>query len=668
MKFFSAVALCLILLLGSFSGCLGESADEETPQDETMPSTGDESNPPQDETVPSTDGDGENPQDDSTTPTDDSTTPVDDSDENSSGIVCPDGSAGTLDWGVVTCVQPDVFRASDVSQETENLTLEWYQIAANEWGNYGPVEIYIVGDDIDAARELEDHYCERHKALDDKWNEEWDCANENYQIFTHYVEEGGAAIGTQKRSDLDYDFSLMIMSAKYPGPDEEDYKPVTIHEYFHIFQHAHISDECVNDDRYVCERDAKMGGKDTPWFSEGGAEFMAQLLYSRQPGMESNALRDAMERKLMNSLDGYQAQDIALDELTYSSEVNVYGIGSWFIAYLIHNEGEEAFVDGFYGDLDELGFDASFEKNFNSTRDEYIASFNAFLEQPIEDILSIIPIGEEEPSEPVSCSEGETPLVSLTPGVSERTLMQEIDGEDVSRSYLIHAPQTIDVSQCYPLLFVLHGNGGEPDGFQYQYEDMVNAGEFVGIYPAGHERSWNLGREASTANDTEFLEAVADSLLSFENLNNERRYVFGFSNGAGMAHTLGTESSYFSAFAAVVTSLTTENIPASGSGNPSVLQILGEDDDLIPYEGGEGVAGHVFLSGDESARTWAEHNGCTMDAVNTTLNDGSVRTAYTGCIGGGEVVNYKVANAGHDISSEFEGGLAALMWNFVSRF
>ena len=93
-----------------------------------------------------------------------------------------------------------------------------------------------------------------------------------------------------------------------------------------------------------------------------------------------------------------------------------------------------------------------------------------------------------------------------------------------------------------------------------------------------------------------------------------------------------------SVFAAAVTSLTTEDIPANSSGNPSVLLILGEDDDLIPYEGGEGVAGYVFLSGDES-----------------------VRTVYTGCIDADEVVNYKVANAGHDLSSEFEGGHAALM-------
>ena len=75
-----------------------------------------------------------------------------------------------------------------------------------------------------------------------------------------------------------------------------------------------------------------------------------------------------MRWKLEASLEGYKDQDLRLDELSYDSDVGVYDIGSWFIAYLIHNEGESAFLDGFHDDLNELGFNASFEKNFNKTR------------------------------------------------------------------------------------------------------------------------------------------------------------------------------------------------------------------------------------------------------------------------------------------------------------
>ena len=306
---------------------------------------------------------------------------------------CVDNETTVVEWGVATCVAPDVFAASDVSQATIELTLEWYGLGSESWGNYGPVEIYIIGQDRDAARALEEDYCTRHKALDPSWREEWDCANQNYEIFTHYTSDGGAAVSTLKRNYLDYDFMMLIVSAKYPGPEEEDYKPVVLHETFHIYQHAHISDECSGDSREDCGRDDKNGGKDKPWFAEGGAEFMAQSLYAKQPGVRENYLREIMERKL-NTLDAYHAQDTRLEDLTYSDPVNAYDIGTWFIAYLIHHEGEETFRVDFYRDLDTLGFDAAFEQHFGKTPRAYVDEFDLFSNQPREELLAIIPAGE----------------------------------------------------------------------------------------------------------------------------------------------------------------------------------------------------------------------------------------------------------------------------------
>ena len=134
-----------------------------------------------------------------------------------------------------------------------------------------------------------------------------------------------------------------------------------------------------------------MGGEGKPWFAEGGAEFMAQSLYSEQDGVGENYLREVMQRKLEMSQDGYNAQDVPLDQLGFDSQVNVYDVGSWFVAYLIHHEGEDAFVNGFYGDLDELGFNAAFEKNFNATKSEYLAEFETFYSQPAEDVMALFP-------------------------------------------------------------------------------------------------------------------------------------------------------------------------------------------------------------------------------------------------------------------------------------
>ena len=372
-----AVFMCITFLMAPLSGCFGTTEDAVTDNNSSENDTTlDES------TIV---------EQNETTPAEPESTPYD--------IICPDGSNETIQWGVITCAEPTVFKAADVSNETVNLTLEWYGIAAEEWGNYGPVELFIIGEDVDAAKDLEDLFCERHMALDDNWNEQWDCANENYQIFSHYPEEGGAAISTFKRTYIEYDFMMMIMSAKYPGPEEQDYKPVTLHEYFHIFQHSHISDECTADSRDACERDAKMGGEGKPWFSEGGAEYMAQSLYAKQDGVPENYLRETMQHKLDMSHEGYNAQNESLDQLGYDAEVNVYDVGCWFIAYLLHHEGVEAFLNGFYGDLDNLGFDAAFENNFNATKSEYLADFDAFFSQPAEDVMLLFPEASSDNNE-----------------------------------------------------------------------------------------------------------------------------------------------------------------------------------------------------------------------------------------------------------------------------
>ena len=95
-------------------------------------------------------------------------------------------------------------------------------------------------------------------------------------------------------------------------------------------------------------------------------------------------------------------------------------------------------------------------------------------------------------------------------GVSELALTQEVDGKTVSRRVFIHAPAEglRDGASC-PVLFCLHGNGTNAppsappphSGFLRNYGPLVERGEFVGVYPEGLQRSWNLGPEASNADD-----------------------------------------------------------------------------------------------------------------------------------------------------------------------
>jgi len=288
-------------------------------------------------------------------------------------------------------------------------------------------------------------------------------------------------------------------------------------------------------------------------------------------------------------------------------------------------------------------------------------------------------IGNTTPTPTPIVTPDETPtdcfdsnLRAPPPGVTEFIIEQKFEGETIKRRYLVHTPKKLDPTKCYPLLFALHGIGGVPDRYPNKFSDLVENHEFVGIYPAGYKKRWNLGKVTSHPNDIQFLEMLADDLRSFRNLDHDRRYVHGRSNGAGMAHTLGGDSDYFRAFSALVASLTTDNLPTEPTRQPAVLQILGENDELIPYKGGRGVANRIFLSGDRSAKTWAQHNECNMEPEITKQSIGSyevVRTKYSECANNGEVVSYMVAEVGHGIPADRQGWLdfSILIWDFLSR-
>ena len=100
-----------------------------------------------------------------------------------------------------------------------------------------------------------------------------------------------------------------------------------------------------------------------------------------------------MKRKLKKSLNRYKSEyNMDLKSITYKKHKNIaYDIGSWFIAYLYSKEGEEKHKNNFYKDLDKLGFEGSFVKNFGKSSDEYIEEFNKFITKPWSQIQKVLP-------------------------------------------------------------------------------------------------------------------------------------------------------------------------------------------------------------------------------------------------------------------------------------
>ncbi|MBN1201061.1 MAG: hypothetical protein JXJ20_04320 [Anaerolineae bacterium] len=235
-----------------------------------------------------------------------------------------------------------------------------------------------------------------------------------------------------------------------------------------------------------------------------------------------------------------------------------------------------------------------------------------------------------------------------------------------ARSYTLYVPPTYDPAEAAPLVVALHGKGGIGAGFAYYLDLNQTAQEhdFIAVYPDGAGNMWNYVRgstqyEDSGIDDTAFLSALIDDLALDLNIDRQRVYVTGFSNGGFMVHRLACEASgVYAAFAPIGSTLATELMPMCEQARPLPILIMhGTADDNIMW----GTVYHgdtpVSLSVPDTVLYWAVHNSCDPELTDYTIlpqkglsPDTSVyRYTFGGCADGSDVLFYAVEGGGHDL-------------------
>ena len=243
-------------------------------------------------------------------------------------------------------------------------------------------------------------------------------------------------------------------------------------------------------------------------------------------------------------------------------------------------------------------------------------------------------------------------------------IQQNVIGVLELRPVIIQTELNINSNKLYPVVFGLHGNGGTNTGFLNRLKRFTDDGEFVGIYPQGIQRSWNLGSEASRADDVEFINLIMEELKKYRNLDMNKVYVIGNSNGSGMANKLAVETNHFKAIAPIVSQLM-ESMPLKSTTQPvSVFQVNGALDPIIPIYGGTGPGTHIFLDALESAKLWANKFNCFEPQIRMIGED--TLYEFKNCDDGKEVRYLRIENGEHNVlNSPF---LINEIWNFFQRF
>jgi len=254
------------------------------------------------------------------------------------------------------------------------------------------------------------------------------------------------------------------------------------------------------------------------------------------------------------------------------------------------------------------------------------------------------------------------PATSIN-GPGDYAMSMEHAGQQ--RLYRVHVPASYRADRPVPLVLALHGGGGDAqiqanDAF-YGQISKSDAEGYVVAFPNGFSRfksgklaTWHAGLCCGAArdqgvDDVGFIRALVQQLRSQLNIDAQRVFADGMSNGGMMAYRLACESpDVFKAVAAVAG---TDNTRSCTPSRPiSILHIHAKDDDMVLFNGGAGRLREQvndFVSVPETVSRWVQRNGCAATPRRVLDRAGATCEVYAPCSGGTEVKLCVTETGGH---------------------
>jgi poly(3-hydroxybutyrate) depolymerase len=276
--------------------------------------------------------------------------------------------------------------------------------------------------------------------------------------------------------------------------------------------------------------------------------------------------------------------------------------------------------------------------------------------------------------EPVIIALDDPMRVSFDPDETPPTdgpLTLDVDG--VQRQYLLTVPELYSGEEAVPLLLNLHALGSTAQGqLSASRLDVVAEREgFILVSPQAINGVWTVtGFPISNgADDFGFIAALIDDLSDAYNIDPDRIYATGMSQGGFLAFDLACRfGDTFAAIAPVAAAMTPPMAQSCAPGRPiPVLQTHGTADAQIGYENAQ-----------TAIQWWVTFNGASTAPEVTELPDtfpdnGTTveRYVYANPETGIDVEHLRIEGGGHvwpgsDGDSDID--IAEEVWRFLSRF
>lgn len=279
-------------------------------------------------------------------------------------------------------------------------------------------------------------------------------------------------------------------------------------------------------------------------------------------------------------------------------------------------------------------------------------------------------------------------LMLSTSGTAQQTLTETLTHDGIQREYILYVPTSYTGNTAVPLVFNFHGytSNATEQMWYGDFRGIADTAGFLVVHPEGtllngathfNVGGWTIG---STVDDVGFTEAMINSLSAQYNIDPDRIYASGMSNGGFMSFLLACQlSDKIAAIASITGSMTPEIYNACNPTHPTpVLQIHGTSDGTVPYTGQSWTRSVADV-----VSYWQNFNNCapspSLTALpNTSPNDGSTveHFVYSGGDNQVNVEHFKITGGGHTWPGAFAGVPAVNydidaseeVWKFFSRY
>lgn len=287
-----------------------------------------------------------------------------------------------------------------------------------------------------------------------------------------------------------------------------------------------------------------------------------------------------------------------------------------------------------------------------------------------------------------SSSNTATPLLTETCTLYiDTTYRCEFIHNGLERFYFIQEnhPESSGLSS---VLFVLHGYGSTALRIRNysSFNSLANTKEnnFILIHPQGAELNtlltygsshWNSGAwtVGSNVDDVGFIDTIIELVSQKYNLNQDRIYSTGMSNGGFMSYHLACNlSSKIAAIASVTGSMSKETYEDCNPTHPtSIMQFHGTDDFTVPFDGNSRLG---MRSINDVIDYWKSYNACDPEGV-SIITDYFIEISvqhdtYLNCLNDVKVELYKIEGMGHRWPYKNLQGIGATekIWEFINLY